>query len=178
MNRFCLQAKDTSTKKTIYKAKRTSLSTFSVLSKVSENVDKEKIKNNEKLTNSPTPVKCGKNNFDYKFENLESSLTQDAFLPKDFKSYGKRERNEIEIRETKKYKTSNGPEKQKFLFLVDDEEKNPVGFKCFFETEIIDNLFFEKPEQDEDDCATSSSQIQYCKEYLDKELQNAINDAV
>ena len=67
MNRFCLQAKDTSTKKTIYKAKRTSLSTFSVLSKVSENVDKEKIKNNEKLTNSPTPVKCGKNNFDYKF---------------------------------------------------------------------------------------------------------------
>lgn len=166
MNKIAARVYDLPTKKVIYKAKREKDFQIS-----QENV-KEKSKEIQG-NSSPTPIKqqiiFGRQGGERK--NKDLATTQDIFSDTETeKTHGKRHRVFVEIRETKKFKSNTTEVKQTSIFLYDSDTKVLTNFPCFRET----FQFSDPVEQEEDDCLTSGSQIQYCKEFLEKELEEAI----
>ena len=182
MNISCKRSSDIVTKKIIYKANRCAINLKNEVTKVKfDNFEKDKQKNEDTpKDSSPTPIKCVASKL-AKVENkefIDLTSTQEIFQDTDtYKTYGKRHRNELEIRETKKFKTSEGGFTHKVIYVYDNEEKCVIGFNCFLEEDMKRKDLPEDVNQEEDDCPTSLTQINYCKDFLEKELEDAIMNA-
>lgn len=170
--------KDINAKKTIYKVKRFNITSSDQKTQILLRNRPESPKSQGTcIYNSPTPVKkTAYAEINQNTQELESKSTQKGYLDI-YKTHGKRQRQDFEIRDSKKFKSCFGDVVQKVIYMLDSETKESVPFNCFLEDQIIENFEGLELEQPEDDCKTTSSQIQYCKDFLNKELEAAIINA-
>lgn len=165
-----LNAAQSPTPKKIYRAARVSGSK-------TQKIEKKVTKGEKVVSNfSPTPVK---------FTNLKDDKelnsdppTQEIKPEQDFQVYGKRKPDFEIINRLKYFKKSEGSMLgQKVICLLNLETQQYENFKFYMEDEIIQSEVDLSIEQISEDYPTSFTQIGHCKEFLEKELENAILNA-
>lgn len=124
---------------------------------------------------SPTPKKI---DFPSKTELSDEQPTQELYPDKDLQVYGKRKPEFEVVNRLKYFKRSDSKViGQNVICFYDPEVERIEYFDVFREDEIIESEVDLKIEQISEDYATSLTQIVRCKEFLEKELENAILNA-